>query len=174
MFAILRRCFALMLCTAALLLVAGSAIAQIECGACDPYSSHCSDICYHCRPGEDPGMCQNAPQYSTCGNDRWLGGNCLQSGCTTNFQEIDRVVVGTYGQSNWTVIYIGGEWSIKWQCEHHHVDRVTQHDMNQCNLNAYWWDRQFCDDVMDFQSGWFDSQPECCNPLTCNDWHSCF
>ncbi len=171
------RTFSLLaLSLTALLLVAVDARAQLECDYCDPYASHCSDSCWYCaRPGPD-GCAPGYVRYTTCGDDRFLGGNCLQNGCNPSFQTTSRVSVGFYGETLYGVEWWGGYWRPTWACAHHTVDRVTQHDFNQCNLNSYWWDKQFCDDYIDYQSNYYDDHiPNCCAyPAYCNDWHSCF
>ncbi len=162
----------LLFCTLGLLF-AGYASADIDCNMCDPYGNYCTDSCYICHhPGQDPGQC-GSYTHTTCGDDRVMGGNCLQSGCVTNFQESSRVTVGIYGESKWNAYY-DGQWHITFGCERHNVDRVTEHDLNQCNLNPYWWDRQSCQDVTVFFLGWYQTEPDCCAyyPL-CNGYHSC-
>lgn len=156
-------------CTAALLLVTGSAVAQIDCGDCDPFTSYCSDMCYRClRPSQD-GCADYDTEWTTCG--QVMGENCLQDGCTPSWQETERVAVGTYGET-----FYG--WYAGWPqfaCEHHTVYRVTESDVNQCNYNPYWHSVQYCDDVTDYRSPWYsDHVPGCCTPYSCNDWHSCF
>jgi hypothetical protein len=176
MFRLQRRALVLTLTAFAALMFAVSASAQIDCSSCDPYSSHCSDDCYICRrPGQDPGQCGTYIE-TTCGDDRVLGGNCLQDGCTPSFQTTERVSIGFYGETLYGVEWAGGYWRPTWACAHHTVDRVTQHDFNQCNANPYWWDKQFCDDYVDYQSYYYnDHIPNCCAyPAYCNGWHSCF
>ncbi len=162
---------ALLLCTMALLFIAGSAFAKMDCDNCDPYGSHCSDPCYICRqPGPDPGTCRSTPISTTCGDDRVLGGNCLQNGCSPSFYEVSRVNQGTY-QNNY-VAY----------CNHHKVEWVTEQDANHCNLNSFWWTRSHCEDHQDgYKFG--TSTVDCCDgygpdglpdsTFTCNHFHSC-
>lgn len=165
----MRRLLCLAFCTAALLAVAGTAQAQIDCNDCNPYTSYCNDTCNIClRPGIDD-CAEYDPNYSTCAD--FLGENCLQEGCTPNWQETEVVAVGTYGES------LQGWWNgwPRFACEHHTVYRVTESDLNECNLNPYWHSAQHCEDVTDYTSPWYtDHQPGCCTPYTCNDWHSCF
>ena len=165
---------AFLFCIVALLLVAGSAHAQMYCDECDPYSSYCSDACYRCtQPGPDPGTCRNTPTLTTCGDSRILGGNCLQSGCTPNFVDTSRVVQGTYANNYY--LY----------CDHHKVEWVTQQDANHCNENSYWWTRYDCQDSQDGYKILISNvaTTDCCDgsgpdgvpdPLyTCNHYHSC-
>lgn len=162
-----RRSLSVFFSTAMLLLFASVASAQMDCDSCDPYSSHCNDACFRCTHYGEDGC--TSGQSTTCGDDRVLGGNCLQNGCTPLFQETGRVTQGTYGN---------GEFG---SCTHHKVDWVTLVDSHQCNENSYWWTMHTCEDSIDGnKSGVF---PDCCDgigqsgepdPLyTCNGYHSC-
>lgn len=105
--------------------------------------------------------------------------------------EVSRRNVGTYGESVYGVMWGGMMPIATCGCNHHRVDRVTERDYNQCNINSAYWERQFCDDwIDDFhpQEEWSDDCPDCCDPMvcppgrscyydytfTCNHWHSCW
>lgn len=170
----MRKLYPLAFCTIALLFIAGGAQAQIDCDDCDPYYSWCSETCARCiRYGQDG--CAEYGEFTTCGESN-LVNNCLRDGCTPSWQTTDRTSVGFYGETLYGWFWRNGRWYPQWSCEHHTVDRVTQTDVNQCNLNSYWWTRQYCHDYVDYQAPWNTSTiPDCCAyPRYCNDWHSCF
>lgn len=159
-----------------LLLAGASAQAQSFCGSCDPYGS-CDVSCWYCDELVDPeyGSCpQWAYHETTCGE---VSGACVPSNCTPNWQTTDRTTIGQYGETTYGVSCNPWPYCVPtFGCDHHKVDRVTQEDANECNTNQYYWERQFCDDYVDFslphQTG---SGPNCCAyPFYCNDWHSCF
>ena len=165
----------------AILFCALPAAAQIDCDTCDPYSNHWSDECYICRrPGQDPGQCGTYIS-TTCGDDRTMGGNCLQDGCNPYWVETSDVNVGTYGEAEFS--YSFGQ--LTYACDHHKVDLVTVTDSNQCNENSYWWTRSYCTDTVDAWKPWQTWYQDCCDGLSpypyihadptysCNDYHSC-
>lgn len=165
--------------------------AQMRCDECDPYNSSCELECWWCN-GMDhqDGSCRPEDvAYSTCGD---YMGACLPYGCTPAWRTTSRVNVGTYGTTTYG-------WSCTWGsgcaptfgCNHHRVDRVTETDINQCNISPSYRSRQFCDDWVDASKphkSW--PPPDCCDPFicmpypdprcfyddtfTCNDWHSCW
>lgn len=161
-----------------LLFVGTAAHAQGSCGDCDPYGP-CGVQCWYCAGPEHPdGLCGwQDVVYTTC--DTAIGA-CTQFGCTPNWVTTSRVNVGTYGETTY-----GFSCSPLCQptfgCDHHRVDRVTQHDNNECNINSSFNDKTFCHDYVDVwrphQTG---SIPNCCASLvygpaySCNNWHSCF
>ena len=156
----------LFLLSAAMLLLAAGASAQIDCGDCDPYTNHCSDPCLKCTIIWDEG-CAGYTE-TTCGASG-LQGRCLSDECDPEWYEASRVTQGTYGGSSWS------------SCYHHSVQLVTLADANQCNLDSDYWTLQYCDDVVDgAKNGTF---PNCCDGYdsngqpdalySCNDNHSC-
>jgi hypothetical protein len=163
---------------AALLLLGASVDAQQSCYTCDPQYSSCSTQCYYCDGPEHPdGYCNYGDEvWTTCGD---YMAACHQDGCTSNWVTTDRTNVGTYGETTYGISCTwGGGCVPTWGCEHHRVDRVTQEDVNQCNLSSSYWTRQYCHDWVDgaipHQQG---SIPNCCSVYSgwsCNDWHSCF
>lgn len=166
---------ALLFVAIVLLLASRSAQAQSFCGNCDPYGS-CSVSCWYCTELVDPqyGAC---PEYAyvvtTCGD--FLGA-CTPDNCTPNWQTTDYEEVGFYGETTYGWHYHDWHWWPTWGCEHHVVGRVTQTDANQCNTSSYYWERQYCNDYVDFsiEQSW-EHIPNCCAyPHYCNDWHSCF
>ena len=165
---------ALLFAVAMMLLAGGSAQAQQNCALCDPYGM-CGVTCWTCSELVDPqyGAC---PEYAysetTC--DAYIGA-CNQWGCTPNWQETNRQNVGTYGESTWGFWSWGGSWNWYFGCNHHRVDRVTDTDLNECNINEQYWERTYCDDWVDWQGTPSTTHPpSCCTVYTCNDWHSCF
>jgi len=153
-----------------------TASAQIECYECDPWGP-CYEECWYCWPPHPDYCPQNNVHYTTCG-DRT--GACMQDNCTPDWEETGRVAVGTYGQA---IDYWNCAFFEDCECEHHTVYRVTEEDQNQCNMSSYYWEREFCDNVIDGEKHGHD-QPDCCDGYgptgapdslyTCNDWHSCF
>jgi hypothetical protein len=151
---------------AALTFLGSGAYAQQDCSQCDPYFSYCSEPCDICLvfTGEGCGQYQS----STCGGGPFGSGPCLQDNCTPNYQETNRVNVGTYDGNSWS------------GCTHHRVDSVTMTDQNSCNRNSSYYSYTVCED-------WIDSTkngccwPSCCSgygdngvgPLSCNGQHSC-
>ena len=158
---------------------AARAQAQGSCTGCDPNGS-CDISCWYCTELVDPewGVC---PEYAyfetTCGD--YLNA-CIPSNCTPNWQESQRVNVGTYGETTYGVYctFWPPQCWPRFGCEHHRVDRVTLHDQNECNLSSAYWDDVVCDDYVDFEiPADQTSIPNCCSFLygmSCNDWHSCF
>jgi hypothetical protein len=109
----------------------------------------------------------NTYEYTTCGD---VGYACTRTGCTPDFEEVSRVVQGTYGEGY--VVY----------CEHHSVEWVTQQDVNACNTNSAYNYHSYCHDETDgYKFG--SSSVDCCDgngpdglpdPLfTCNHYHHC-
>ena len=170
----MRRLWSCAFWTAALLIVAGSAQAQIDCDDCNPYYSYCSETCVRClRPSQD-GCAEYDMEYMTCADI--LGANCLQDNCYPSWQTTDRTSIGFYGETVYGWAWQGGQWWPTFACKHHTVDRVTVSDVNECNLNPYWQSYQYCDDWVDYHSPYYTTHiPDCCAyPAYCNDWHSCF
>ena len=167
---------ALLLACGMLLFAAASAQAQVNCNLCDPYGP-CYTDCWYCDFEVDPeyGYCpEYAYHVTTCGERM---GACTQENCTPNWTTTDRVTVGQYGETTYGILC--SPWPYCYPtfgCDHHVVDRVTQHDNNECNLSSYYNDRQFCDDYVSFSLPHQVSPiPNCCAyPYFCNDWHSCF
>jgi len=165
-----KRCrTSLVLFSAAMLLAAVSASAQIDCGDCDPYSNHCSDPCLRCVIFNWDGGCGGYTETSCGALDGGLHGRCLADDCDPDWSETSRVTQGTYGAASWN------------SCNHHSVQWVTLSDGNQCNLDSDYWALHYCDDVIDgAKSGSF---PDCCDGYgptgqpdalyTCNGYHSC-
>lgn len=168
----MRRLYPLAICTIALLCLAGSAQAQIDCDDCSPYYNWCSETCGVCTQYTQDGCSEW--EWSTCGDI--LGANCLEDNCTPNWQTTERVSVGFYGETQYGLSYHDWQWWPRWSCDHHTVDRVTVSDLNECNLNSYWWSVAHCEDYVDYSSLWYEDHiPDCCAyPFYCNDWHSCF
>ena len=158
----------------ALLLTVTRADAQGTCGNCDPYGP-CGVSCYYCTGTLHPDYCEEI-EYTTC--EEAVGG-CNRNGCTPNWVTTDRVTVGKYGETTYGVS-CSPLCQPTFGCDHHNVDRVTQHDNNECNVSAAYNNRTFCHDYVNaskpHQTG---SIPDCCSifegpQFTCNDWHSCF
>jgi hypothetical protein len=158
---------------------AGPAFAQIDCAMCDPYSNHCSDDCYIChRPGQDPGDC-GSYTYTTCGDDRAMGGNCLQDNCNPSWVVTAQENRGTYGEALFSFYYP----HLYYSCAHHRVDAITETDANACNMNTYWQTRSSCIDYVDAWKPSSLTYQDCCDGFdashhidptySCNDYHSC-
>lgn len=170
----------LVLFLAAAFVLAIPAQAQYQdCYSCDPYYGSCSTPCWYCDPPvPDYGVCNPGNYFeTTCGD---FMGACVQDGCSPNYQESQRVNVGTYGETTYG-LYCTFFPPMCWPrfgCEHHRVDRVTMHDVNECNLSSYYWNIVSCDDWVDFEiPANQESIPNCCSFLygmSCNDWHSCW
>jgi len=161
------------------LVVGASAEAQISCSECDPYS-YCGTSCWYCSggPEQQDGSCGwQYVAYTTC--DEAIGA-CTEYGCTPNWVTTERVTVGTYGETTYGVL-CNPFCQPTFGCDHHNVDRVTQHDNNECNINSSYNNKTYCHDYVNasrpHQTG---SIPNCCASwlfgpqYTCNDWHSCF
>ena len=165
---------ALLFAFAVLLFAAAGAQAQTSCYSCDPYGP-CGVSCSYCRIDVDPeyGVCPfGYEEETTC--DDFIGA-C--ENCTPEWQTTERVHVGYYGETTYGVECDPWPYCFPtFGCDHHIVDRVTQTDANQCNINSSYWQRQFCDDYSDFSLPHrVGSPPNCCGyPYFCNDWHSCF
>jgi hypothetical protein len=149
------------------LFAAPRAQAQIQCDSCDPYASYCDDECWYCRTDYQDGYCPaDKTVYTTCGD---YSGTCLT--CAPAWSETSRTNIGTYGTEDY-----GWSWNgyPEFACEHHRVDSVTYHDVNQCNLNSAYWNKTDCEDTTDYWSGWQSQYQYCCGyPLSCNNYHSC-
>jgi hypothetical protein len=163
---------AVLLALGVLLLAAPSVQAQISCNECDPYAT-CGTPCWYC----DPPSIDYCPQYNyyetTCDDYR---GACQRGDCSPSWQTTERVTVGQYGETTYGIWCPWPYCYPTFGCDHHIVDRVTQHDYNECNISEAYNDRVFCDDYVNFslphRTG---SAPDCCAyPYYCNDWHSCF
>src|SRR6266446_3684712 len=145
---------------------APAVMAQQDCstcspqGGCDTPCTRCADEILHID------TCDNY-EYTTCGA---VGYPCNQTGCSPDFQEVSRVVQGTYGEG-----YV-------FFCEHHSMEWVTQVDVNACNTNSYYNYNHYCHDDLD---GWKfgTSSVDCCDGygpdgvpnsgFLCNHYHHC-
>ena len=143
-----------------LLLSTGSVVADER--------SECLDSC-----AQQFDSCSNGCSVYACIEEcRYYQSQCEQNcpQCFPDWQEVSRVVQGTYGRS------FGPAY-----CEHHRVEWVTQQDMNHCGYpyNAY---QYYCHDEQDgFKFA--THSVDCCdgedtngNPdstFTCNHFHSC-
>lgn len=181
---IVRRCLILSSALGSLLLATPAARAQIQCDECDPQNSYCDDSCWYCV-GDFPDYCpQDRVRSSTCGAYGGYTSGCLQ--CAPNFVTQSRTNVGTYGEAQYGVQYIypSGFRPI-YACDHHRVDWVQKHDVNQCNTNSAYWDVAYCDDYVDASKSWQTYSRDCCDGVadaglpwadprfTCNHYHSC-
>jgi hypothetical protein len=145
-----------------LLLAAGSVVADDR----QDCLNGCSDQFDQCSAGCYVYACIQECQYyqSQCEQ------GCPQ--CYPDWQEVSRVVQGTYGTS-------GGGWPV--YCEHHRVEWVTQQDMNHCGY-PYGEYQSYCHDEQDGAKIATHSV-DCCdgedingNPdstFDCNHYHQC-
>ncbi len=160
---------------------APSAMAQMPCSECDPYTSSCSDSCWYCEMEQYDGYCaQQDVVQSTCG-DRGLGNpGCLQDNCTPSWVVTAEENRGTYGEAVFN--YSNGH--IVYSCTHHRVDWITEEDVNQCNQNSGYWTKNDCIDYVDATKPGSLSYQDCCNghdfyfntdpTYDCNNYHACY
>jgi len=127
----------LFLLSAAMLFIAISASAQMDCGECDPYNNHCSDPCLRCVIFNYDSGCGGYTETACGALNGGLHDNCLADNCEPDWSETSRVTQGTYGVTSPT------------GCLHHSVQWVTLTDANQCNLSSDYWTQHSCDDVVD-------------------------
>ena len=192
----------LLLCTVVILLVVPvSAQEWMDCSQCDPWASYCEETCSYCANGNIDYCPKWAQVTTTCGEYQYA---CLREGCGPNWQISSYENVGTYGETTYgygcEATNCGPSGCSGWDCgpmygcEHHRVDRVVYHDVHECNVNSYFWNKPGCVDYVDatkpFERHWSPSAaPDCCDPFTCaeypdprcyyndtftcNHWHNC-